>query len=71
MVEQEKQKGTVRVWLEQFKVRDFEVARAAIAGLTAAGFDVEVKPFTPYHEKTGQRFPEHAYQTITVYRKEG
>lgn len=71
MVEQEKQKGTVRVWLEQFKVRDFEVARATIAGLTAAGYDVEVKPFTPYHETTGREFPEHTYQTITVYRKEG
>lgn len=71
MVEQEKKKGTVRVQVEQFKVKEYDVARAAIEGLTAAGFDVEVKPFTPYREKTGQRLPEYTYQTITVYRKEG
>lgn len=66
-----RERGTVRVYVDQFKIRDFGAARAAVEGLTAAGFDVDVKPFTPYNERTGREFPEHAYQNITVYRKEG
>lgn len=70
-ISNEQPRGTVRRWVDQFKVRDYEAAHAAVEGLTAAGFDVDVKPFTPFYEKTGVPRPELTYQTITVYRKEG
>lgn len=66
----EQPRGTVRRFIEQFKIRDYEAARAAVDGLTVAGFDVDIKPFTPYNGRTGEPRPEFTYLVIKVYRRE-
>ncbi len=68
-------RGTVRRLVDKFSVRDYEAAHAAIDGLTAAGFDVDVKVTLPTPRGMGMGKTEFtlngAVTVITVFRKEG
>jgi|GEM_PF-3764879 len=71
----EQTRGTVRRLVDKFSVKDYEAAHAAIDGLTAAGFDVDVKITLPTPQGMGMGKSElmlnGAVTVITVFRKEG
>lgn len=67
--ENERERGTARVILDQFKVRDCDVQRAVIDGLTAAGFDVELAPGFDLDNPLAEVVRRGAI--LTVYRKVG
>lgn len=63
----ERERGTVRVAVDRFKINNHEAARAAVDGLTAAGFDVDI---VPGFEIGVLGNPEPQGDIVTVYRKE-
>lgn len=67
--ENERERGTARAMLDQFKVRDCDVQRAVIDGLTAAGFDVELAPGFDLDNPLAEVVQRGAI--LTVYRKVG
>ena len=65
----ERERGTARVKLDQFKVSDCGVSRAVIDGLTAAGYDVEIAPGFSFDNPCAE--PERKGDILTIFQKVG